>query len=70
MFMPAFARDHQHRPGRGAIDDDAQVQFAGNLAALFDEHLADGLPGRAGLDRDQVIAQQAARRPWPLRRRF
>ena len=39
----AFAGDHQHRQRGGAIDDDAQVQLAGDVAAFLDEHLADGL---------------------------
>ncbi len=56
-----FAGDHQHRSGTGAVDDDAQVQLAGDVAAFFDEHLADDLAGRAGLDRHQVMAQQGRR---------
>ena len=47
-------------PGHRAIDDDAQVQLAGDVAAFFDEHLPHGLPFRPGLDRDQRFAQQIA----------
>ncbi len=60
MFMPPSLETISTGPRRGPIDDDAQVQLAGDVAALFDQHLADGLPGGPGLDRDQVIAQQLA----------
>ncbi len=53
-----LAGDDQHRPGGRPIDDDAQVQLAGDLAAFFHQHLADGLTGRPGLDGDQGLAQQ------------
>ena len=54
----AFARGHQHRHRRGAVEDDAQVQLAGDVAACFDEHPADRLALGAGLDRDQLLAEQ------------
>ena len=38
---------------RGTIDNDPQVQLAGNFAAGFDQHLTDGLSHRAGLDRHE-----------------
>ncbi len=56
----AFAGDHQHRQRRGPIDDDAQVQLAGNVAALFDQHLVDLLASRTGLNCHQVVAQQGS----------
>ena len=65
-----FAGNHQHRAGRRPIDDDAQVELAGDLAAFFDEHLAHGLAGGAGLNGDQRLAEQVAGDFWPLRRRF
>src|SRR5947199_383939 len=46
----AGATDHQHRGHRGPIDDDAQVQLAGNVAAGLDEHLPHRLPLRTGLN--------------------
>ena len=33
----AFGADHQHGFGRGAIEHDAQVQLASDIAACFDE---------------------------------
>ncbi len=53
---PAFAGDHQDRLCRGPVDDDPQVQLAGNVAALLDQHLADRLALRSGLDRHQAVA--------------
>ena len=70
MFMPPSLETISTGPAAAAIDHDAQVQLAGDVAALFDQHLAHHLPGRPGLDRDQVIAQQGRGDvPW-LRRRF
>jgi hypothetical protein len=57
----AFARHHQHRTGRSAIDDDAEIEFAGDFTAFFDEHLMNDLAGRASLDRFQVVAEQICR---------
>jgi hypothetical protein len=54
----ALARDHQHRLGRRPVEDDAQIQLAGDLAALFDEHPVDRLAFRSGLNRHQLLAQQ------------
>ena len=62
MFMPPSLETISTGPADGAIDDDAQVQLAGDLAAFFDQHLADGLALRAGLDRDQRLPEQIAGR--------
>ena len=56
----ALAGGHQHGAAARAIDHDAQVQLAGDVAAGFDQHAADGLPFGAGLDRDQPLAEQVA----------
>ena len=56
----ARAAGHQHRHRRRAIDDDSQVQLPGDVAAGFDQHAANCLAGRAGLNRDQFVAQQLA----------
>jgi len=56
----AFARGHQDRLAAGPVDDDAEVQLAGDIAAGLDEDLLDGSAGRARLDGDQFAAQQVA----------
>ncbi len=56
----ARAAGHQHRHRRCAIDDDAEVQLPGDVAAGFDQHAANCLTGRAGLNCDQFVAQQLA----------
>jgi hypothetical protein len=43
-FDAPFARHHQHGLGGGAIENDAEVQFAGDLAAVFDKDAIDRLP--------------------------
>ena len=56
----AFARNHQYRTGGSAIDDDAEVQLASNVATFFDQYLADGLTFGASLDCDQFATQQSS----------
>ena len=48
MFMPPAGEAISTGPGHRAIDDDAQIQFASDLAAFFDQHLPNrlALPGR------------------------
>ncbi len=41
---------HQHGLLRGAVEDDAEVQLAGDAETLLDEHALDHLAVRAGLD--------------------
>ena len=54
---PPFARHHEHGAGRGAIDNDAQVEFARDFAAFLNQHLANRLAGGTGLNGLEVIAQ-------------
>ena len=61
-FHAAFAGNHQDRFGGRAVHDDAQVQLASDVAAFFDQHLANGLARRTGLDGHQAVAQHPARR--------
>ena len=42
-----------HRAGRSAIDDDAQIELALDLQSFFDQHAADLAPLRSGLMRDE-----------------
>ena len=58
MFMPPSGETISTGPSARAIDDDAQVQLAGDVAACFDQHLADRLAFGAGLNRDQRLAEQ------------
>ena len=60
MFMPPSLETISTGSGRGPIDDDAQVQLAGDVAAFFDQHLAHDLPVGPGLDRHQLLAEQVA----------
>ena len=58
MFMPPALRGHEHGQAGGAVDDDAEVELAGDVAAGFDEDAADGLAFGAGLDRDELVVEQ------------
>ena len=69
MFTPPSLETISTGMAGGAVDDDAQVQLAGDVAAGLDEHAADRLAFGAGLNRDQLVAEQRSRRLLaPLRR--
>ena len=53
-----LVRNHQHRQAAGAVDDDAEVEFAVDVAARLDEDLLHQLSFGTSLDRDQFLAQQ------------
>ncbi len=55
---PPLARCDQHGRSGGAIDDDAQVQFACDATPFLDEHAAHDLACRPGLDGDQRVTQE------------
>ena len=57
-FHAAFGADHQDWLGGGTVEHDAQIQFAGDVAAGFDKDLIDRFAFGAGLNRDQRLAQQ------------
>jgi hypothetical protein len=57
-FHAAFARHHEHGLGGRAVEDNPQVQLAGNLAAFFDEDAVDRFAFGAGLDRDELMTEQ------------
>ena len=56
----AGAASHEHGQAGGAVDDDAEVQLAGDVAAGFDEDAADGLAFGARLDGDELVIEQSA----------
>ncbi len=58
----AVLADHQHRLLRRAVEDDAQIQLAGDAEPLLHEHALDHLPFRAGLVGDQPHPDDAGRR--------
>ena len=47
----ALLAHHQHRLLGRPVDDQAQVELAGDLQAFFDQHALDDAAFRAGLDR-------------------
>ena len=53
---------HQHRPLRGAIEDDAEIELAGDAEPLLDEHALDHLAVRAGLVGDELHANHVGGR--------
>ena len=66
ISTPPFLGTHQDRFFFAAIQHDAEVKFAGNIATGFDDHLVDRFSFGTGLDRDQVIAQAFDRQlVWP-----
>ena len=54
----AGAAGHEDGQARGAVDDDAEVKLAGDVAAGFDEDAADGLAFGAGLDGDELVFEK------------
>ncbi len=56
----AFAADDQHRCRRRAVEQDGEVQFLGDLAAVFDVERLDLFAAVAGLDGLEVVAEQFA----------
>ncbi len=52
-----FARHDQHRSRGRAIDHQAQIQFARNVASFLDEHLAHDAAFRPCLNRHQAVVQ-------------
>ena len=57
----ALFADHQDDALRGAIEDQAEIQLAIDGEAFLDQQARDLLAGRAGLIRDQRLAEQLAR---------
>ena len=53
----AFARGHQRHSLRGTIDDHADIEFLGDVGALFDQQSPHLLPAGSGLVRDQLHAE-------------
>ena len=69
-FHAAFrARDDQRRRGR-AIEQHGKIKFARDVGRLRDEHLVHEPPGRAGLVRDQRLAEHLAGDLARFRRRI
>ena len=67
-FHPAFGAGDKHRPSAIPIDEDAQIEFFGDARAFFDQQATDFSAFRAGLMRDQRLADQflgQARQPPP-----
>ena len=54
-----LAGDHQHGASGAAIQNDTQIQLAGNIAALFHQQLMHDLAFRSGLDGDQFFSEQS-----------
>ncbi len=53
----AFRRRHENVLADGAVEHDAQIQFAVDRQSLFDEHLLDDAAFGPGLMRDQRHAE-------------
>jgi hypothetical protein len=58
-FNAAFGRHDEHRATGFAVNDDAQIQFAGDLKALFDKQSVDLLALRAGLNGDKSAVEHS-----------
>jgi hypothetical protein len=54
-------RRHHYRAGARAVNEHTKIQFTGNLAALFNEHVSNRLSFRPGLNGDERFAEQVAR---------
>ncbi len=57
---PAELRGHQHRQLGGTVEDDAEVELAGDPERLLDEHLVDDPSLGTGLLGDQLHAEDLA----------
>ena len=55
-FDAPFARYHQQWQLCCAIQDDRCIEFASDIASLFEKDLVYGRSGRAGLNRNESIA--------------
>ena len=53
----AFGGGHEDDTARGAIDDSAQIQLAGDIGAVLDQDLGNRLTFLVGLIGHQVLAQ-------------
>ena len=51
---------HEENFARGAIDEDAEVEFALDVEAFFDEHALDDASAGAGLHGDEIHAEHGA----------
>ncbi len=56
-FHAAGLRGHEDEAGGGAVEDDAEVELALDLAGFFDEEALNFLAGGAGLMGDQLHAE-------------
>src|SRR5262249_2232463 len=56
-FDAAFGAGHQHRQANGAVDDHADVNFAGNIGGFLHQDLADLLTRFTSLLGDQRVLE-------------
>ena len=57
-FHPAFGAGDKDRPSAVTIDQNAQIQFFGDIGAFFDQQPTDFPTFRTGLVRHQGLADQ------------
>ena len=66
MSMPPSVEAISTGPPRRAVDHRHQIQLAGDRAAFLDQHAADDLAFRPGLDGDKRMAENVGRRLFGL----
>ena len=59
-FHAARGAGHENDVAGGAIDEQAEIKFALDVEAFFDEQALDDAAGGAGLRRDQLHAENVA----------
>ena len=59
-FHAARGAGHEHDAAAGAVDEQAEIKFALDVEAFFDEHALHDAAGGAGLRRDELHAQDVA----------